>query len=257
MMTQSVQSLQDYLRQLRMMETANELPVLLRNAEKMSWTYQEFLQELLTYELKRRDQKNIEKRLKWAKFPYHKTLDQFHIEEQRSLSTRQLNQLRELNWLDQQYNLILLGPQGAGKTHISIGLGIEAIQKGYKVTFSTMGELVHLLKTEEYIRKSQTQLKRIRESDLVIIDDLMFMAIDQREANLFFHLVNHLYERSSIILTSNKGPEEWGELMGDQGITMAILDRLLHRVEVIQLNENDSYRLKHRTTIFEKEGTQN
>jgi DNA replication protein DnaC len=148
------------------------------------------------------------------------------------------------------------GPPGAGKTHIGIGLGVEAIHKGYKVAFSSMGELVHLLKTEEYIRKSQMQLKRIKESDLVIIDDLMYLAMDQREANLFFHLINHLYERSSIILTSNKGPEEWVELMGDQGITTAILDRLLHRVEVIQLNENDSYRLKHRFTIFEKESVQ-
>ncbi len=256
-MTKTVTVLQEDFRHLRMTETANELPMLLRNAEKMSWTYQEFLQELLMYELKRRYEKSVEKRLKWAKFPYLKTLDEFHIEEQQSLSTRQLKQLRELNWLEQQYNLILLGPQGAGKTHISVGLGIEAIQKGYRVSFSTMGELVHLLKTEEYIRKSQMQLKRIKESDLVIIDDLMYMAIDQREANLFFHLVNHLYERSSIILTSNKGPEQWGELMGDQGITMAILDRLLHRVEVIQLNENDSYRLKHRSTIFEKESVQN
>ena len=81
--------------------------------------------------------------------------------------------------------------------------------------------------------------------------------MDQREANLFFHLINHLYERSSIILTSNKEPEQWGELMGDQGITTAILDRLLHRVEVIQLNDNDSYRIKHRTTIFGKESVQN
>lgn len=256
-MTKTVQILQEYFRRLRMTEVANELPELLRNAEKMSWTYQEFLQEFLTYELKKREEKNVEKRLKWAKFPYKKTLDEFHIEEQQSLSKRQLNQLRELNWLDQQFNIILLGPQGSGKTHISIGLGIEAIEKGYKVAFSTMGELVYLLKTEEYIRKSQMQLKRIKESDLVIIDDLMYMAIDPREANLFFHLVNHLYERSSIILTSNKGPEEWGELIGDQGITMAILDRLLHRVEVIQLNENDSYRLKYRTSIFGKETVQN
>jgi DNA replication protein DnaC len=256
-MITTVQILQEQLRHLRMTETANELPELLRNAEKMSWTYQEFIQEILMFEVKRREEKNIEKRLKLARFPYHKTLDEFNIEEQESLSTRQLNQLRELNWLEQQYNLILLGPPGAGKTHIGIGLGIEAIQKGYKVTFSSMGELVHLLKTEEYIRKSQMQLKRLKESDLVIIDDLMYLAMDQREANLFFHLINHLYERSSIILTSNKGSEEWVELMGDQGITTAILDRLLHRVEVIQLNENDSYRLKHRFTIFEKESVQN
>ncbi len=256
-MTSTVHTLQDQFRHLRMVETANELPELLRNAERSSWTYQEFLQELLMYELKRREEKNVEKRLKLAKFPYLKTLDEFHVEEQKSLSTHQLNQLRELNWLEQQYNLILLGPPGAGKTHIGIGLGIEAIQKGFKVAFSTMGELVHLLKTEEYIRKSQMQLKRIKESDLVIIDDLMYMAMDQREANLFFHLINHLYERSSIILTSNKGPEQWGELMGDQGITTDILDRLLHRVEVIQLNDNDSYRIKHRTTIFGKESVQN
>jgi DNA replication protein DnaC len=256
-MTSTVHLLQEQFRHLRMVETADELPVLLRNAEKSSWTYQEFLQELLSHELKKREEKSVQKRLKWASFPYLKTLDEFSVEEQISLSTRQLNQLRELNWLEQQYNLILLGPPGSGKTHISIGLGIEAIQKGFKVVFSTMGELTHLLKTEEYIRKSQTQLKRIKEADLVIIDDLLYMAMDPREANLLFHLINHLYERSSIILTSNKGPEEWGELMGDQGITTAILDRLLHRVEVIQLNENDSYRIKHRTTIFGKESVQN
>lgn len=256
-MIDSVHRLQEQFRHLRMAETADELPVLLRNAEKSSWTYLEFLQKILTHELQRRDEKGAEKRLKWAKFPYLKTLNEFQIEEQTSLSIRQLNQLKELNWLEQQYNLILLGPPGSGKTHISIGLGFEAIQRGFKVTFTTMGELAHLLKTEEYIRKSQTQLKRLKESDLVIIDDLMYMAMDQREANLFFHLINHLYERSSVILTSNKGPEQWGELMGDQGITTAILDRLLHRVEVIQLNENDSYRIKHRTTIFGKESVQN
>lgn len=249
-MTKTVQILQEQFRHLRMTESASELPVLLRKAEKMSWTYQEFLQELLNYELKRREEKNVEKRLKWARFPYYKSLNEFIIEEQVSISTRQLNQLRELNWLEQQYNIILLGPPGAGKTFLAIGLGIDAIQKGYKVVFSTMGELVQLLKTEEYIQKSKVQLKRIREADLVIIDDLMYMAMDQREANLFFHLINHLYERSSIIITSNKGPEQWVELMGDQGITTAILDRLLHRVEVIQLNENDSWRLKHRSTIF-------
>lgn len=149
--------------------------------------------------------------------------------------------------------MILLGPPGEGKPHIAIGLGLEAIQNGYKAIFSTMGELIHVLKTQEYLSKSKTQLKRMMESDLVIIDDLMYMAMDQREANLFFHLINGLYERSSIILTSNKGPDQWGELKGelkgDQGITTAILDRLLHRVEVIHLNE-DSYRLKHRSTIF-------
>ena len=256
-MTSTVTFLQDQFRHLRMSETAEKLPILLRQAEQSSWTYQEFLQELLKHEFKRREEKSVEKRLKQARFPYLKTLDEFNVHEQQSISNRQINQLKELNWLEQQYNLILLGPPGSGKTHIGVGLGLEAIQKGFKVIFSTMGELVHLLKTEEYIRKSQLRLKRLKEADLVIIDDLMYMAMDEREANLFFNFINHLYERSSIVLTSNKGPEQWGELMGDQAVTTAILDRLLHKVEVIQLNKNNSYRMKNRTTIFEKESVQN
>lgn len=113
-----------------------------------------------------------------------------------------------------------------------------------------------LLKTEDYLRKSQLQMKKIRGADLIIIDDLMYMAMDQNEANLFFHLVNHLYERSAVILTSNKGPEEWGELLGHQGITTAILDRLLHRSEVLHL-DGDSHRIKHRKTLFQAKSVQN
>ena len=129
---------------------------------------------------------------------------------------------------------------------------MEAIKKGYQTMFVAMGELVHVLKTKEFSRKSQTLYKRIVDSDLVIIDDMMFMAMDTKEANLFFHLINELYDKRSIILTSNKGPDQWGELLGDQGITTAILDRLLHRVEVIDIDE-DSWRMKHRSTIFTDE----
>ena len=91
--------------------------------------------------------KSVQKRLKWAKFPYHKTLTEFDLSDQTSLSKRQLTQLQELTWLEQQYNLIFLGPSGVGKTHLSIALGMEAIQKGFQVTFVTMGELLSLLKT--------------------------------------------------------------------------------------------------------------
>lgn len=155
----------------------------------------------------------------------------------------------EIHQLYKQYNLILLGPPGVGKTFLAVGLGIEAIQRGFQVYFVTMGELIQLLKTQEFAHKSQVQMKRLQASDLIIIDDLMYMTMDQREANLFFQLINHLYERSSIILTSNKSPEQWSELMGDQGITTAVLDCLLHRVEVIHMN-GDSYRMKNRQHLF-------
>ena len=112
-----------------------------------------------------------------------------------------------------------------------------------------MNDLVYILKTQEILRTSRARYKRVIEADLVIIDDLMFMAMEKHEANLFFQLVNKLYGQSSIIITSNKGPEEWGELLGDPAITTAILDRIVHKCEVLNLN-GDSYRLKHRETIF-------
>jgi DNA replication protein DnaC len=173
------------------------------------------------------------------------------LDEQPSLSKRQFNQLKELSWIEQGYNLILLGPTGVGKTMLSIGLGIHAINSGYKVHFATMNDLVYTLKTQDVLRTSRARYKRIIESDLVIIDDLMFMAMEKHEANLFFQLINKLYGQASIIITSNKGPEDWGELLGDPAITTAILDRIVHKCEVLNL-DGDSYRLKHRQTIFGK-----
>jgi len=181
-MNNTVKEIQGYFRQLRLSETSEELPQLLREAEKASWTYLEFLEAITVYELNKREAKSIERRMKWARFPYVKTLNEFKISEQSALTDRQLLQLQELSWLEQQFNLILLGPPGVGKTFLAVGLGIEAIHKGFQVYFVTMGE-------------------------------------------------------------------QWSELMGDQGITTAILDRLLHRVQVIHM-DGDSYRMKNRQNIF-------
>jgi DNA replication protein DnaC len=214
-----------------------------------SLSYEKFLEKVFNSELKGREEKRLENRLKWASFQQYKTLEEFDLKESQSLSERQLNQLRELTWLEQGYNLILLGPPGLGKTHLSIGLGIHAIKSGYKVYFSSMNDLIHLLKTQEILSTSRNRVKRIIESDLLIIDDLMFMAMERHEANLFFQLINKLHGQTSLIITSNKGPKDWGELLGDPAITTAILDRIVHKCEVINLCGH-SYRITHRQTIF-------
>lgn len=248
-MTAAVEDIKKMLQIVNLYHTAEQLENLLNDSIQKSLSYEKFLEELLKKEIQNREQKRFEKRLKQASFPGYKTLDEFNIKEQQSLSQRQLNQLKELTWIEQGYNLILLGPPGVGKTHLSVGLGIHAVTQGYKVQFTQMNDLVYLLKTSEITRSSKTKIKRIIDSNLLIIDDLMFMAMNKDEANLFFQLINKLYGQTSIIITSNKGPEDWGELLGDPAITTAILDRLVHKCEVINLC-GDSYRLKHRKSIF-------
>ncbi len=248
-MKATIDSLKIMLKTVNLYNVAEQIEELINIPLEQSISYEKFLERLLQCEIKGREEKRFERRLKHASFPEYKTLDEFDLNEQPSLSKRQFNQLKELGWIEQGYNLILLGPTGVGKTMLSVGLGIHAINNGYKVHFVTMNDLVYILKTQDVIRTSRARYKRIIESDLVIIDDLMFMAMEKHEANLFFQLINKLYGQTSIIITSNKGPEEWGELLGDPAITTAILDRIVHKCEVINL-DGDSYRLKHRKTIF-------
>lgn len=245
----TIDDLKSMLKTLNMYNTAGQLDELLAEASGKSLSYEKFLDKIFKTELTGREQKRLENRLKWASFCEYKTLEEFDLTEQQSLSQRQLNQIKELTWLEQGYNLIFLGPPGVGKTHLSIGLGIHAIKSGYKVYFSSMNDLIHLLKTQEILSTSRNKVKRIIDADLMIIDDLMFMAMERHEANMFFQLINKLHGQTSIIITSNKGPEDWGELLGDPAITTAILDRIVQKCEVINLCGN-SYRVKHRQTIF-------
>ena len=256
-MSHPFELLQDKCRTLRLAETAKELPNLLRKAELKNWTYHEFVHELLSYEMRCREKKNSERLMKWAEFPEKMTFESYDIKEQSAIGEKQLNVLKELNWIEECFTLIMMGPTGAGKTHLSIALGIHAVESGYQVSFVSMSQLMYILKTKEYTSKSRTRYKRIVDSDLIIIDDVMYMTYEAQEANLFFQFIYDLYDKAAFILTSNKGPSEWGKFLGDPTLTTAILDRLLHRSEILTFDkEADSIRMKYRKALFNEESVE-
>jgi len=250
-MSQLYERLQTQCRSLRLAETAKELPHFLREAESKGWTYHELIHEVLSYELRCREKKNSEKMMKWADFPELLTFDSFRLEEQTAIGDKQLNVLKELSWVDENFTLIMMGPTGSGKTHLSTALGIQAIERGYQVSFISMERLMYVLKSKEYISKSRTKYNRITSSDLIIIDDVMYMAYEPQEAHQFFQFIYEMYDKAAFILTSNKGPGEWGKFLGDPTLTTAILDRLLHRSEIITFDESqESIRMKYRKALF-------
>lgn len=228
---------------------------LVTKAEKEKMTSSEFLDMILIGELQYRTQRARERRIKEAGFPYAKGLDDFDLSFQTSITERQLRQLAELNWVEQTYNLMFFGPPGVGKTHLSLALAYKAAEEGYKVVFTTMTTLIQTLRTAEISRQSKTKLNRILRANLVVIDEVGYLPIERTDANLFFQLIADLHEQASIILTSNKGFEDWAEFLGDEALATAVLDRLTFRCDIITLN-GKSYRLENRRSYLSQEGKQ-
>ena len=140
------------------------------------------------------------------------------------------------------------GPPGIGKTHLAVSLTVKALDMGYAAVFTTLEELIIDLKTEQIVTKSSRRMKNIRKASLIVIDEVGFLPLSTQEANLFFSFISAMSEKTSVIITSNKGFDEWIDFMGDATITTAILDRLIHHCEIINMT-GESYRLSHRKSI--------
>lgn len=247
--------IQGYAKRLKLSElTANVQDILLK-AQKESPSYDDFLSYILEMEIKSREQKQRLLRLKAAKLPLAHNLDLYDRSTSNGMSATQLNQLRELHWIDESYNLMLTGPCGVGKTFIAAGLCADAIEKGYKAYFRSMDDILTTLKLKDIAASAKRDYRNLTTADVIVIDDLMSMPVSRDDGSLFFVFMNSIYESTSIIITTNKSPAEWAGSLDDEVMATALLDRILYKCELLQLSGN-SYRMANRKTIFKKEAEQ-
>jgi len=248
-MESKTQIIMDYASQLRLTGINEHLEALIRRATDEKSSYTDFSLDLFKTEITLRQKRDLERRIKVAKLPVNADLDQYDHAFTNGLSKEQLNQLRECTWLEQNYNIVLMGPSGVGKTYIAGGLCLDALKKGYKAYFRTMEQIVEVIKMKNITRSALAEYRKLMNAHLVVIDDIMMFTLDKQQAVGLFQFVNHLHEKASFIVTTNKSPEEWVKMLDDEVIATALLDRILYRCEVVSLS-GTSYRLKNRKAIF-------
>lgn len=218
-------------------------------AREQNHTYAEFLFNLLESEVNSRDEKDLQKRLRAANLPPRHNLENFDFNHSHSLSESRLKELRELGWMQQAFNIILMGPSGTGKTFIAAGLVHDAVRAGFRASIMTMEDLVSTLRLKDLTPTYLAAYQRLLRLHLLAIDDIMLFPMKKEEATAFFNLVNTLHEKTSIIVTTNKSPTEWAERLEDEVLATAILDRLMYKCEVVKLS-GESYRMTNRQKIF-------
>ena len=248
-MSQYIPQIKKQATRLRLSGISASIASLLDEAQQNSPSYDEFIYTLFAHEVKGREAKQLLLKMKLAKLPLNHDLEQYDFAFASGLSATQLNQLRELNWLDQCYNIMLSGPSGTGKTYIAAGLCHDAIRRGYRAYFRGMNDILTTLRLKDMTPSAAKEFKRLSEAQLIIIDDVMTLPLGRDDGNRFFVFINQIYETTSFIITTNKSPAEWAKSVDDETFATALLDRLLYKCQLIQL-QGKSFRLQNRQTIF-------
>ncbi|WSQ49503.1 IS21-like element helper ATPase IstB (plasmid) [Streptomyces sp. NBC_01220] len=221
-------------------------------AMKDQMTYRGFLAELLMTECDDRSRRRSERRIKAAGFPREKSLRTFDFDANPNIDAATIHTLASCEWIKKSQPLCLIGDSGTGKSHMLIALGTEAAMKGYRVRYTLATKLVNELVEAADEKQLNKTIARYGRVDLLCIDELGYMELDRRGAELLFQVLTEREEKNSVAIASNESFGEWGQVFGDEVLATAILDRLLHHCEVVAIN-GPSYRLKNRLKAIERE----
>jgi len=233
----------EYLKLKSIME--NYDPVA-KDAARRKWAYPEYLSRLLEGEVDQRNDRSIERRIRMARFPVIKTLDEFNWNWPKKINRLQVQDLFRLKFVEEKGNIIFIGTVGLGKSHLAVALGYHACHQGKSVLFASAIDIVNTLTVAQNAGRLKIELKKYLRPSILIIDELGYLPVNKKGADLLFQVISHRYEQGSIILTTNKQFKKWPEIFdNDSTLTSAVLDRLLHHADSV-LIEGPSYRMKDR-----------
>ncbi len=235
--------LDHHLKQLKLPTMLREYAAVAAVCSRENQTFKRFLLRLSERELIDRRQRATERRIKAARFPTLKTLESFRFEAQPSINEALVGELLGGEFIDRRENVLLVGNSGTGKTHLATALGLAACHEGRRVRFFGVTALVTGLLEAREDRRLERLLKQLGRQELLILDELGYVPFTKAGAELLFEVVSRAYERQSLIVTTNLPFEQWAEVCGSERLTGAMLDRLTHRVHIVEAN-GESYRLR-------------
>lgn len=241
----NIQSLPLLLKELRLSEIGKQWQKISEKAIKEDWEPAQYLAELCELETNNRYENKLKRLLKESQLPIGKQLSHYDFNEIKGITAQQfLQKINELDWLRKGHNLLLFGASGLGKTHLGAAIGHALIEQSIRVKFTSSTALVQQLQKAREELNLDAALKKLDKYELLILDDIGYVKKSDSESQVLFELIAHRYERSSLLITTNQAFSEWDSIFGDNMMTVAAIDRLVHHADIYTI-EGESYRKKH------------